>query len=102
MQFLNTPFNKALATLIAGLVTLLAAHNVPLPAFLQDPTVQGTISALIIAGVTYLVPNKKPDIEAVLTQVADVVAHNVAMGVAPQVAKAHAVNEGLYMQAAQK
>jgi hypothetical protein len=88
MQFLNTPFNKALAALLAALATFLVAHNVPLPAFLLDPTVQGVLSAVIIAAVTYYVPNKRPDIEAIVEQVSHVVAINVKSGASYQAAKA--------------
>lgn len=55
-----TSFDKALAAMIAAIVSMLVLWGLPVPAFMQDPTTQATIVTVITGIVTYLVPNKKP------------------------------------------
>ena len=58
---MNTVFNKAVAAFIGALATMLGFAHIEMPSFLMDPTVQATISAIIVSAVTYFVPNKKEE-----------------------------------------
>jgi len=53
-----TTFDKAIAAFLGALLSILVLLHVPVPTFLEDPTLQATIGALIAGILTYFVPNK--------------------------------------------
>lgn len=60
-----TSFDKAIAAFLASVVYIFSTFGLDLP-FISDPSVQGVIGGLIVAIVTYFVPNKeapKPPVE---------------------------------------
>ena len=53
-----TTFDKAIAGLLGGLLSVLALLGLPLPEFLQNPEMVATVSGFISALLVYLVPNR--------------------------------------------
>lgn len=55
-----TSYDKAIAAVLTGFVSVLALTGLNLPSFLTDPATVAVLSSVITGLVTYLVPNKKP------------------------------------------